>query len=368
MRGICASISLALGLALIAPTSAPAQSQSQSMARVCVNVPQGTDFDSGYAPFVLVLRDKGFWTDKLQNKTGRSTRAHAFLNADHIPLAANFESHLAVKVRESDEGAIVYFVDHKNIPKMNFGYNCSLTILDVHNESFIRKFDLEDVPFIDAVTYGNDDFCADDIYIQRFEGGELIGTRRFINDDLKCWGDDLSGAAWYHTLKGQPVTNIPVPLFASAAGKWEKVCRTVDCVFTITEAKTDGEGGSDSTTNSRSSKTTESISAGLEYEGFSASASLSKEETKSVTTSITRNFSESMTRTKSKTVPYSPDVREKMHIASIWQYVITNTMDRGDTVVIYTDFYGCSSNDWAPTFAPGTDQSAASCQGGLIPK
>ena len=55
-RGLLGVVSLALGLTVITPSMATAQSQ----ARVCVHVPQGSDYNSGWAPFVLVLRDKSF--------------------------------------------------------------------------------------------------------------------------------------------------------------------------------------------------------------------------------------------------------------------------------------------------------------------
>lgn len=360
IRAICGA--LALSLALAAPTTAAAQSQ----ARVCVHVPNGTDFDSGLAPFALVIREPDFWTGtNVGNlQPGRNTRSSSFIDANDIALAVNFHVATPMQVMNSDI-SVALILSENGQSRMDFGYNCTHITLGVSGENFVRSFNLDTVNYLDAVVYGSDDFCADEVYIQRLENGEVIGIRHFLIGDQKCWGDDISGAKYYHTLTGQAVAR-PDPVFVSASGKWEVVCRTVNCLYTDTTSTTAANATTNTVENTMSSTTSSSISVGLEYEGFSAGAEMTNETMHGVTSTITENISNSLTRSIARTVPYSPTVRREMNIASVWQYSVTSVMDDGSEVVILTDFFGCSANDFAPSFGPGTNESVQSCQGGLV--
>ena len=361
LRGLCGVLSLVLGLTLIAPATVAAQSQ----ARVCVHVPQGKDFNSGWAPFVLVLRDKSFWTDPLKNKP-RDQLAPDFLNSNQTALTVNIPSsmavaarNVAVTIRNSDVGI------SGSGGKMNFGYNCRVIPLGVSGENRVNKFNIADITHIDAVVYGKDDFCADEVYIQRFENGQLIGRRRFMLGDQKCWGDDLPGAAMYHTLKGQPVTQVPAAVFVSAEGFWDLVCSTIFCESETTNTNTNEKGESRTNSETNSTEVTKSVSAGIEHSGISMSAEYSKTEKNEVTNSITTDIRSSKTYSKTSKLAYGPDARYKYNIGSIWHYAIKVTVKNEPPKIIYSRFTGCTSDEFKPKFAPGSPEAGQSCQGGL---
>lgn len=269
----------------------PAAAFAQSEARVCVHVPDGTDFDSGYAPFVLVLRDTSFW-NSTEDKPGRSVGDNAFLNESHIALPVNFDNHKIdpVNVRKS-------FGDVQVRVSMDFGYNCNRITLGVGGQGFVKKFDLQNHPFVDAVTYGSDDFCADEVYIQRYENGQLIGTRRYMNNDQKCWGNDLSGAEWFHKLAGSPVTDLPpsappAKIAVDVNGQWKQQCTSGNSCSMTTEkeytfSKAFSKGYTNEVQTSIEASVSNSTTVSAEVEAGPAKASASNTLTTSLTTGLT---------------------------------------------------------------------------------
>lgn len=161
---------------------------------------------------------------------------------------------------------------------------------------------------------------------------------------------------------------IIIPHFLSAEGYWDNVCTTIYCDSETTTSKSKTEGTSATQSETKSTEVTKSASAGIEAKGFSMSANYSTTTKNEITNSVTTDISKNVTHTKTNRLAYGPAVRRDMNIASIWQYAIKSTMSGGSTPIVYTRFTACSSDEFEPKSAPGTHESAQTCQGGLVAK
>ncbi len=348
-QGVGASALITLGLALVAPTTAVAGLE----ARMCLNIPQGHNFDSDSGFMVVVRKAPAGATD-----TVPKYYLDAKIGAGDIKLGLNVPSNIKL-----DDGNIFGF----NGKTLKVGPTCKTFALGTTGENAIDAFSLEADTQIDAMLLNFNDFCADELYLQIIKDGVLQTTARFLNRKQRCWGDDFAGAKLVRRMNVVNFQDLrPKLKLSESSGQWEVLCRTLECNFAKTISKTNAKSDSETNSKTHSDKVTESIKAGLKVEGFSSEVSISHESMESVTRSVTENISESMTRSKTLKVGYDQTQRKDLNIASIWQYSLNNTMSNGDQVKIYTDYYGCSSESYAPMFAPGSIDADQSCQGGLV--
>lgn len=348
-QGLGISALIALGLAMVAPTAAVAGLE----ARMCLNIPQGHNFDSD-SGFMVVVRK----TPAGAAETVPKFYLDAKIGDGDIKLGLNVPSNINL-----DQNNIFGF----NGKTLKVGRTCKKFALGTTGENAIDAFSLESDTQIDAMLLNFNDFCADELYLQITKDGVLQTTARFLNSKQRCWGDDFAEAKLVRRMNVVAFQDLrPKLKLSESSGQWEVLCRTLECNFAKTISKTNAQSTSGTNSKTHSDKVTESIKAGLKVEGFSSEVSISHESMDSVTRSVTENISESMTRSKTLKVGYDQTQRKDLNIASIWQYSLNNTMSNGDQVKIYTDYYGCSSESYAPMFAPGSIDADQSCQGGLI--
>ena len=355
------SIVAATALGLLAMFCAPTLAAAETQARICMHVPQGENFNSESAPVVFLLKDKSFW----ENDPNLKGSAWADPKSTPVALGLNFDY---IKTKGFLKSLDAYAKETKKQFKMQFKYNCNVVQLGVSGEKFTPRFRLEDHDkiIIKAFAFSgidNDDFCADQAYIQIIENGQLMGTRRYLSGDQKCWGDSFSGASYQHIMIGQKITNVPGNTgdqkitYGKGTGRWEYgFCPDggQNCKQTISESVTKGGEKSFSKSRETTNAISVALSVGVEVEGFGAKFSseltteTSTSETVQTAKSTARNWSKNKTITQEYTFDYGLN-----NIYRVWRWVVELPASSGPPVRIETNVFTCTPpGETYPAYLP----------------
>ena len=342
ISGALPKVGGALMLGVLAMVISPATAQAKKLeARVCLNIPQGHNYDS----------DSGFEIILKPSKAGIAK------NQKPVTLV------LANSGRGAS-GAIasVFGGNGSSTTTLPIGYTCQRFTIGSAG-GMVNDFELTPETEIDAKLIGGNDICADELYIQRFVDGVDIKIARFLNKTRLCWGDDFANAKYTQTLK--PVYFNDGRNFVNATAAWAPICRTTDCDSskTVTIGYTVKVGNT--LTNASSTTIKKEVSAGIKKEGFEASTSMSKSTTNSVSKTVSTDITNSTIKSRTVKLGYQPEVRRKLGVVSVWEYVIYSHMSDGTTVAVPTGLRGCSNTDTEPKFGPGSPDVDLSCQGAL---
>jgi hypothetical protein len=358
LGGVMPKAGAALMLGMLAMVISPATAQAEKWeARMCLHIPQGHNFDS----------DGGFMVVVRQNAPGESAAeiqnfAKLAVGTGDVQLGLNMDSNVDLSSVVSVTSAI------NGINKtLKVGYTCKVFPLGVYGENYIKNFPLETHTYIDAALIGLNDLCANELYIQKIKDGVLQTTASFITENQLCWGDDFHKSKMIHSLDSMPTDQrkLTIMTFKSAEGRWENVCRNDNCdktdTFTISQSVKTGE----TLTNSSSETVKKEVSAGLEYSGFSAGASMSKETTTSVSKSVSTDITKGEVTSTTVKLEYTPSIRNSFGVLSVWEFMIYTTMSDGSVIAVRAGYRGCSDSNNKPAFGPGSPDIDQSCQGAL---
>ena len=326
------AVSLGFAIAAFAAMSAPNVAQAEIHARLCVHIPQGHNFDT----------DSGF-----------SVLVHTPGQADvNLVLAKTELDPLLLRLKMT----------------MKVGYTCKIFPLGTSGENALDVFQLSRATTIDATIHGDNDFCANELYLQIIQDGHLQTTARFLNPHQRCWGDgDLPGAV--KERKNMPVTAFgderPQPTMVKAVGYWHNVCRSTECDQATTKELGFSQSDGTVVTKETSKTVKKELSVGFAAKGFSASASMSSETTNSVAHTLSRDITMNEVKSTTVNLGYKPEIRNKFSVLSVWEFFVTAEMSDGQKYIVPTGMRACSSTNGIPAFGPGSADIDFSCQGSL---
>jgi hypothetical protein len=332
----------ALMLGMLATVISPAAAQAEKLeARVCLHIPQGHNYFSV----------SGF------EITVKPSTAGIALNKKPVKLLLTADG-----LATNDALGSLFGKGSSNKITLPIGYTCKVFTIGTEG-GMVNDFELTATTQIDAKLIGNDDICADELYIQKVVDGVVVKIARFLNANRVCWGDDFPNAKITQALTS--VYYNDGRKFVDAIGRWAPICRTTDCdsTKTVTIGYTVKVGNT--LTNASSTTIKNEVSAGIKKEGFEAGTSMSKSTTNSVSKTVSTDITNSTIKTRTVNLGYKPEVRRKLGVVSVWEYVIYSHMSDGSTVAVPTGFRGCSNADTEPKFGPGSPDVDLSCQGAL---
>jgi hypothetical protein len=147
-----------------------------------------------------------------------------------------------------------------------------------------------------------------------------------------------------------------------AVGSWRNVCQQIcnnSTAISKSITKTTERTESEDVTRAVSV----SLEAGVEFEGMSASTSVTMSEEKRIGRSMSQSLARGETFSDTRNYVFTPEQMRDFNIFAVWQWVARTTLSDGSTFTVGSNEVTCTRDARPPTYLPGSPEDLKACRG-----